>query len=77
MLVSILVYFAHLASLKLPLGGTTSGAATGGSTTAFAATKPAFGENAAFAAGPSLGFGTTPAKGIFGASGEGSLIKEY
>ena len=73
--------FTHLASLKLPLGGTTSGAAAGGSTavgtTAFAATKPAFGGNAAFAAGPSLGFGTTPAKGIFGASGEWSLIKEY
>ena len=52
-------------------GGSALGA--GGSTvpanSAASSVKPTFGGNATFSAGRALGFGTTPAKGIFGASG--------
>ena len=54
-------------TITAPSGGSAPGA--GGSTMPASSAKATFGGNATFSARPALGFGTTPAKGIFGASG--------
>ena len=51
------------------VGGSTTSANSGAPFGTTVTAKPAFGGNASFSSGPALGFGTTPAKGIFGVTG--------